>query len=250
MHDTQVLIIGGSLVGLSAAAFLAFRGVKTIVIEKHAGSALHPRATGFTERTMEFYRAIGIDRLIPTVDASFRLRRATVDSLAGSVIEESDWTPPAPKAAPAPERELSPGAGKPEHGFGTAKGLIDHIGIGMRPLNNFRLIPCLLRQFVWMADDDADGLLGIQQLVKNMAADISGRGCDDNHREPHIVKPLGYAALLDYLCLKVPVFFAKVWNNGPALRPSRAPRTQELPDCRSQRRRGLGGALRKSAWHD
>lgn len=107
MHDTQVIIIGGSLVGLSAAAFLAWRGVDTIVIEKHGGSALHPRATGFTEHTLEIYRAIGIADRIPQVGRDFRLRRATMDSLAGVVIGESDWTPPAPEAV-APKRALSP----------------------------------------------------------------------------------------------------------------------------------------------
>jgi putative polyketide hydroxylase len=108
MHDAQVLVIGGSLVGLSAATFLAWRGVDTIVIEKHAGSALHPRATGFTEHTMEFYRAIGIDHFIPTVDANFRLRRATAASLVDAVIAESEWTPPAPNSPLVSNRDLSP----------------------------------------------------------------------------------------------------------------------------------------------
>ncbi|MDV6330123.1 FAD-dependent monooxygenase [Asticcacaulis sp. 201] len=108
MHDTQVIIIGGSLVGLSAAAFLAWRGVKTIVIEKHRGSALHPRATGFTEHTLEFYRAIGIADRIPTVDPGFRLRRATVESLVGAVTHEAVWTPSDTPAAATPERALSP----------------------------------------------------------------------------------------------------------------------------------------------
>ncbi len=107
MHDTQVVIIGGSLVGLSAAAFLARRGVRTVVIEKHESSALHPRATGFTEHTLEFYRALGIADRIPGVDPNFRLRRGKVENLAGTIIAESDWTPP--KAVSAkPERRLSP----------------------------------------------------------------------------------------------------------------------------------------------
>lgn len=108
MNDTQVLIIGGSLVGLSAATFLAWRGVKTIVIEKHRGSALHPRATGFTEHTLEFFRAIGIADQIPIADPSFRLRRATVESLAGTVLHEAPWTPAVNSAYATPERALSP----------------------------------------------------------------------------------------------------------------------------------------------
>ncbi|TRL37714.1 FAD-dependent monooxygenase [Rhizobium straminoryzae] len=108
MHDTQVIIIGGSLVGLSAATFLAWRGVKTIVIEKHRGSALHPRATGFTEHTLEFFRAIGIADQIPVVDPNFRLRRATVESLVGAVIDEAAWTPSTNTAPAGLKRALSP----------------------------------------------------------------------------------------------------------------------------------------------
>ena len=73
-HQTQVLIIGGSLVGLSAALFLAWRGVDTILVEKHGGSSLHPRAIGFTELTLEHYRAVGIESRIPQIAADVRLR--------------------------------------------------------------------------------------------------------------------------------------------------------------------------------
>ncbi len=92
-HKTQVLIVGGSLVGLSAALFLAPRGVKSIVIEKHRGSSKHPRAIGFTELTLEHYRAVGIAERIPQAPADIRLRRAKVESLTGAWYEETPWTP-------------------------------------------------------------------------------------------------------------------------------------------------------------
>ncbi|SPL69913.1 FAD-dependent monooxygenase [Acinetobacter stercoris] len=90
---TDIVIIGGSLVGLSASLFLSWRGVKNIVIEKHLGSSPHPRAIGYTEHTLEFYRVVGIDDKIPQTDANFRLRRAKVESLSGKWIEEYPWTP-------------------------------------------------------------------------------------------------------------------------------------------------------------
>ncbi|MGG1947714.1 FAD-dependent monooxygenase [Trinickia sp. NRRL B-1857] len=90
---TSVLIVGGSLVGLSAAMFLAWRGIRPVVIEKHLGSSPHPRATGFTERTLEFYRTVGIAGQIPEVPAGTRLRRVRAASLAGEWYGESDWTP-------------------------------------------------------------------------------------------------------------------------------------------------------------
>ncbi|MEO7066389.1 MAG: FAD-dependent monooxygenase [Rhodanobacter sp.] len=93
MQHIPVLIIGGSLVGLSAALFLSWRDVPVMVIEKHHGSSPHPRATGFTERTLEHFRVVGIADQIPQVDAGIRLRRVTAESLSGNWHEEMPWTP-------------------------------------------------------------------------------------------------------------------------------------------------------------
>ena len=91
MDTTSVLVVGGSLVGLSAAMFLASRGVATVLVERHPGSSLHPRAIGYTPRTMELFRAVGLQ--VPEAPAGFRLRRARVESLAGAWFEESPWHP-------------------------------------------------------------------------------------------------------------------------------------------------------------
>lgn len=93
MQQTPVLIIGGSLVGLSAALFLSWRGVPVVVVEKHRGSSPHPRATGFTELTLEHFRAVGIDDHLPQVTPGTRLRRVKAESLIGRWHEEILWTP-------------------------------------------------------------------------------------------------------------------------------------------------------------
>lgn len=93
VQHIPVLVVGGSLVGLSASLFLSWRGVSNIVIEKHTGSALHPRAMGFTERTMEYFTAVGLGNQIPQVVPGTRLRRAVVESLSGQWIRETVWTP-------------------------------------------------------------------------------------------------------------------------------------------------------------
>lgn len=93
MQHTPVLIIGGSLVGLSASLFLAWRGVPHILLEKHLGSSPHPRAIGFTETTIEHYRAVGIADRIPQAPRGTRLRRVKVTSLSSDWISETDWTP-------------------------------------------------------------------------------------------------------------------------------------------------------------
>ncbi len=89
--STSVLVVGGSLVGLSAAVFLAWRAIPCVVVERHAGSSAHPRALGFTPRTLEIFRAVGLR--VPEAPPDFRLRRARVESLAGKWFEESAWNP-------------------------------------------------------------------------------------------------------------------------------------------------------------
>lgn len=102
-HSLPVVIVGGSLVGLSTALFLALRDVPVILLEKHLGSAAHPRAMGFTERTLEYFRVAGLGERIPQVAPGTRLRRVRADSLAGAWHEETQWTPgePAPQARAA-----------------------------------------------------------------------------------------------------------------------------------------------------
>jgi putative polyketide hydroxylase len=105
-ETTPVLVVGGSLVGLSAALFLAWRGVPTVLIDRYPGSSVHPRAMGFMTRTMELYRAVGLGSRIPQIPPGYELRRARVESLGGQWFEESPWTPP--DAVTAPEVEYSP----------------------------------------------------------------------------------------------------------------------------------------------
>ena len=63
-NDCDVLIVGGSLVGLSAAAFLGWHGIRAQVVEKHAGTSIHPRAGYFHIGTMEAFRRIGLEPAI------------------------------------------------------------------------------------------------------------------------------------------------------------------------------------------
>ncbi len=109
VQSTAVIVVGGGLVGSSAAVFLAWRGVPTVVVERHLGSSPHPRAIGYTPRTMELYRAVGLSPRIPQVPAGFRLRRGRVESLAGKWFEEeAPWTP---DDGEAPAIECSPCTG-------------------------------------------------------------------------------------------------------------------------------------------
>jgi 2-polyprenyl-6-methoxyphenol hydroxylase-like FAD-dependent oxidoreductase len=59
--EVPVLIVGGSLVGLSTALFLASHGVESLVVERHSGTAIHPRAGHFNLRTLEILRSVGLE---------------------------------------------------------------------------------------------------------------------------------------------------------------------------------------------
>jgi 2-polyprenyl-6-methoxyphenol hydroxylase-like FAD-dependent oxidoreductase len=86
LEEVPVLIVGGSLVGLSAAAFLASQGVETLSVERHRGTAIHPRAGHFQLRTMEVLRSIGLQDIVrQAAEAQYDLDFgiAAVESLAG-----------------------------------------------------------------------------------------------------------------------------------------------------------------------
>lgn len=60
----DVLVVGGSLVGMTSGLLLAHHGVRTIVAEHHRGTAIHPRAAQISQRTMEILRSVGIEQIV------------------------------------------------------------------------------------------------------------------------------------------------------------------------------------------
>ena len=71
MSDRQVpvLIVGGSLVGLSTSLLLAAQEVPHLLVERHRGTAVHPRAASFHQRTMEIFRSVGLQEEIESASA-------------------------------------------------------------------------------------------------------------------------------------------------------------------------------------
>ena len=89
INEYPVLIIGGSLVGLSVSMFLAMHGIKSLIIEKHQGTAIHPRAGYFQLRTLEMLRQAGIeDKVIKAAHALYDPNGGmnAVETLAGREI--------------------------------------------------------------------------------------------------------------------------------------------------------------------
>src|SRR5262245_212838 len=61
MIETPVLIVGGGPVGLCASIWLSRFGVPSLLIERHPGTAIHPKARGINIRTMEIFRQCGVE---------------------------------------------------------------------------------------------------------------------------------------------------------------------------------------------
>ena len=89
MLDIPVLISGGGPVGLTASLLLSRHGVRSLLVERHPGTALTPKARGINARTMEVFRQCGIDTAVR--DAGLAEGRLGLivwtETLAGKEIE-------------------------------------------------------------------------------------------------------------------------------------------------------------------
>lgn len=63
-EHTPVLVVGGGLVGLSAALLLHYHSVPFILVERRDRPSVLPRSRGVHARTMEIFRQIGIEDLV------------------------------------------------------------------------------------------------------------------------------------------------------------------------------------------
>ncbi|HEY7595225.1 MAG TPA: FAD-dependent monooxygenase [Actinophytocola sp.] len=85
-----VLIVGGSLVGLSMSVLLASRGLPHLLVERHRGTAIHPRAAAFHQRTMEIFRGVGLQDTVEAAAAQEFVQNGAivaVESLAGRELK-------------------------------------------------------------------------------------------------------------------------------------------------------------------
>jgi 2-polyprenyl-6-methoxyphenol hydroxylase-like FAD-dependent oxidoreductase len=57
-HD--ILVVGAGPAGLSTAITAARSGARVLVVERHAGTSIFPRATAVSTRTMEIFRSWGV----------------------------------------------------------------------------------------------------------------------------------------------------------------------------------------------
>lgn len=87
--EVPVLIVGGSLVGMSTALLLGHHGIRALAVEHHRGTAIHPRAAQISQRTMEVFRTVGVEQIVRREsDKQFVQDGAinAVESLAGKEL--------------------------------------------------------------------------------------------------------------------------------------------------------------------
>jgi 2-polyprenyl-6-methoxyphenol hydroxylase-like FAD-dependent oxidoreductase len=60
-QEVPVLVVGGSLVGLTTALLLRWHGIDSLTAERHSGTAIHSRAGHFHLRTVEILRSAGLE---------------------------------------------------------------------------------------------------------------------------------------------------------------------------------------------
>src|SRR3989338_4335126 len=70
-----VIIVGAGPVGLSASMALSRQGIRNIVIEKHPGTSIHPKARGINVRTMELCRTWEIEKQVRQLELPTTARR-------------------------------------------------------------------------------------------------------------------------------------------------------------------------------
>src|SRR5437588_9661643 len=88
-ETTPVLIVGGGLVGLSTSLFLTQHGIPSLLVERHASTAIHPRARGINFRTMELFRELGLEEPLRVAGAELinNRGRLIVETLAGTELK-------------------------------------------------------------------------------------------------------------------------------------------------------------------
>ena len=72
---TSVLVVGGSLNGLTTAMLLARRGVPCLVVERHPRKHRFMKFPGISQRSMEIYRGARIEaEFAPAIRSTTDLR--------------------------------------------------------------------------------------------------------------------------------------------------------------------------------
>ncbi|WP_433598094.1 FAD-dependent monooxygenase [Nocardia sp. CA-135953] len=85
----RVLIVGGGLAGLSAALFLNWHGVQTVLVERRAETSTLPKARRINVRTVELFRQIGIAERVREAARMVTFRAGQQTAAAGPSLVDA-----------------------------------------------------------------------------------------------------------------------------------------------------------------
>src|SRR5947209_13525640 len=103
--EIPVLIVGGGPVGLCASILLSHHGVPSLLVERHTGTSLYPKARLVNARTMEIFRQCGLEQAVREISlppeqsrhaiwartlVGEELQRRTLDTLTPDLAERSE----------------------------------------------------------------------------------------------------------------------------------------------------------------
>jgi putative polyketide hydroxylase len=89
---TPVLVVGGGVVELTTALFVAKHQVSCVLVERRPDLLLHPRARGLTPRTMEVYRQVGLEQ--PILDAAYAGPGYTYQPVQATTLSDAEYHVP------------------------------------------------------------------------------------------------------------------------------------------------------------
>ncbi|MES0027668.1 FAD-dependent monooxygenase [Mesorhizobium sp. M0040] len=86
MTNTTVLVVGGGLNGLTAAALLAHNDIACVLVERHPDTLIQYKFAGISPRSMEIFRSLGLEEEIRT--------NRTGDQQAGAIARARNLADP------------------------------------------------------------------------------------------------------------------------------------------------------------
>ena len=95
----DVLVVGAGPAGLSTGIALRRAGVRVLVIDKHAGTSIFPKATGLRTRGLEILRSWGLEEPLRRREFPLHPSLSFSRSLAEPAYEVRSWLPQAETTA-------------------------------------------------------------------------------------------------------------------------------------------------------
>ncbi|KAH8663231.1 FAD binding domain-containing protein [Ilyonectria robusta] len=105
-----VIVIGSSMVGMTLGVLLGYHGVKSLSLDRHPSTAIHPRAALFLLRTVEIFRQLGLEEhLLENSALNFDLDAGMViieKLVGGKVLHRMQESDPNEVAKVSPSKRL------------------------------------------------------------------------------------------------------------------------------------------------